>query len=239
MTNRIVPALAAAAFTLISAPHVLAQAAAAAAAPVQNTPGGIVVPGIGYANPQAVVASSAAYKSAAIQLPVTYKAQLDQVNIRRNQIAAQLKPLYDKFEADQKAAKPVQAALEAQAAQIQQLEQAAQRELQQIAEPVNVAQQYVLEQISDKLSAATQAAMTKRKITLVVDAQHVLKADTVYNLNQDILNELNTLISTALLVPPAGWQPRAQREAAAQQAAQQAAAAPAAPAAAGKAPEGR
>jgi len=38
------------------------------------------------------------------ELPVTYKAQLDQVNIRRNQIAAQLKPLYDKFEADQKAA---------------------------------------------------------------------------------------------------------------------------------------
>lgn len=236
MTNRIVPALAAVAFTLIAAPHALAQAAATAAVPVQSTPGGIVVPGIAYANAQAVVASSVAYKSAAIQLPVTYKAQLDQVNIRRNQIAAQLKPLYDKFEADQKAAKPVQAALEAQAAQIQQLEQAAQRELQQIAEPVNVAQQYVLEQISDKLSAATQAAMTKRKITLVIDAQNVLKADTVYNLNQDILNELNVLIPTAQLVPPAGWQPRAQREAAAQQAAQQAAAAPAA---AGKAPEGR
>jgi Skp family chaperone for outer membrane proteins len=239
MTNRIVPALAAVAFTLAAAPHALAQAAATAAVPAQSTPGGIVVPGIAYANAQAVVASSVAYKSAAIQLPVTYKAQLDQVNIRRNQIAAQLKPLYDKFEADQKAAKPVQAALEAQAAQIQQLEQAAQRELQQIAEPVNVAQQYVLEQISDKLSAATQAAMTKRKITLVIDAQNVLKADTVYNLNQDILNELNVLIPTAQLVPPAGWQPRAQREAAAQQAAQQAAAAPAAPAAAGKAPEGR
>lgn len=236
MKNRIVPALAAAALTLTAAPQVFAQAAPA---PVQSTPGGIVVPGIGYANPQAVVASSAAYKYAATALPVTYKPQLDQVNIRRSQIAAQLKPLYDKFEADQKVAKPVQAALEAQAAQIQQLEQAAQRELQQIAEPVNVAQQYVLEQISDKLSAATQAAMTKRKITLVIDAQNVLKADTVYNLNQDILNELNVLIPSAQLVPPAGWQPRAQREAAAQQAAQQGAgqAAPAAPAA--RATEGR
>ena len=235
MINRFVPALVAA-LALTAAPHAFAQTAPA---PVQSTPGGIVAPGIAYANPQAVVAASAAYKNAAVQLPVTYKAQLDQVNIRRNQIAAQLKPLYDKFEADQKVAKPDRAALEAQAAQIQQLEQAGQRELQQIAEPVNVAQQYVLEQIGDKLSAATQAAMTKRKITIVIDAQNVLKADTVYNINQDILNELNTLIPNAQLVPPAGWMPRAQREAAAQQAAQQAAAAPAAPAQAGKAPEGR
>ncbi len=235
MTNRIVPALVAA-LALTAAPHAFAQAAPA---PVQSTPGGIVAAGIAYANPQAVVASSAAYKLAATQLPVTYKAQLDQVNIRRNQIAAQLKPMYDKFEADQKVAKPDRAALEAQAGQIQQLEQAGQRELQQIAEPVNVAQQFVLEQIGDKLSAATQAAMTKRKITIVIDAQNVLKADTVYNLNQDILTELNALIPTAQLVPPAGWKPRAQRDAEAQQAAQQAAAAPAAPAAGGKAPEGR
>ncbi|MFM9934836.1 MAG: OmpH family outer membrane protein, partial [Novosphingobium sp.] len=203
MTNRIVPALAAA-LVLSVTPHAMAQTAA----PVQSTPGGVVVAGIAYANPQAVVASSAAYKLAATQLPVTYKPQLDAVNTRRNQVAAQLKPLYDKFEADQKAAKPDRASLEAQAAQMQQIEQSAQRELQQMAEPVNVAQQYVLEQISDKLSAATQAAMTKRKITIVVDAQSVLKADTVYNLNQDILNELNTVIPTAQLVPPAGWMPR-------------------------------
>ena len=156
----------------------------------------------------------------------------------RREVDARVKPLYDKFEADQKAAKPDQNALRAQAAQIQQLEQAGEREIQQMAEPLNVAQQYIIEQISDKLTAATQAAMTKRKITLVLDSQSVLKADGVYNLNQDILNELNTLIPSAQLVPPAGWMPRAQREAAAQQAAQQAATAPAA-APAGKAPEGR
>jgi Skp family chaperone for outer membrane proteins len=234
MTHRIAPAIVAA-LLLTAAPHAFAQTAAPA---VQTTPGGIVAAGIAYANPQAIVASSAAFKTSQTQLPVTYKAQLDAVNTRRNQIAAQLKPLYDKFEADQKAPKPVRAALEAQAAQIQQLEQSGQRELQQIAEPVNVAQQYVLEQIGDKLAAATQSAMTKRKVTIVLDAQSVLKADTVYNLNQDILSELNILIPNALLVPPAGWLPRAQREAAAQQAAQQQAAG-ASPAPAGKQPEGR
>ncbi|WP_421854593.1 OmpH family outer membrane protein [Novosphingobium sp.] len=235
MQNRIFAAFVAA-LALGTAPQAMAQAAA----PVQSTPGGIIAPGIAYANAQAVVGASAAYKTAMVQLPVTYKAQIDAVNTRRNQITAQLKPLYDKFEADQKAAKPDQAALRTQAAQIQQLEQSAEREIQQMAEPLNVAQQYIIEQISDKLTAATQAAMTKRKITLVFDSQSVLKADAVYNLNQDILNELNTLIPSVQLVPPAGWLPRAQREAAAQQAAAQGAAPAAAPAApAGKAPEGR
>lgn len=233
MQNRIFAAFAAA-LALGTAPQAMAQAA-----PIQSTPGGIIAPGIAYANAQAVVGASAAYKTAMVQLPVTYKAQIDAVNTRRNQVTAQLKPLYDKFEADQKAAKPDQASLRTQAAQIQQLEQSAEREIQQMAEPLNVAQQYIIEQISDKLTAATQAAMTKRKITLVLDSQSVLKADAVYNLNQDILNELNTLIPSVQLVPPAGWMPRAQREAAAQQAAAQGAAPAAAPAPAGKAPEGR
>lgn len=235
MQNRIFAAFIAA-LALGTAPQAMAQAAGA---PAASTPGGIVAPGIAYANAQAVVGASAAYKTAMVQLPVTYKAQIDAVNTRRNQITAQLKPLYDKFEADQKAPKPDQNALRAQAGQIQQLQEAGEREIQQLAEPLNVAQQYIIEQISDKLTAATQAAMTKRKITLVLDSQSVLKADGVYNLNQDILNELNTLIPNAQLVPPAGWKPRAQREAEAQQAAQQGAAAPAAAAPAGKQPEGR
>jgi Skp family chaperone for outer membrane proteins len=233
MQNRIIAGLVAA-LALGAAPHAMAQAAAAAPAST-----GIIAPGIAYANAQAVVGASAAYKTAMVQLPVTYKAQIDAVNTRRNQITAQLKPLYDKFEADQKAAKPDQASLRTQAAQIQQIEQAAEREIQQMAEPLNVAQQYIIEQISDKLTTATQAAMTKRKITLVLDSQSVLKADGVYNLNQDILTELNVLVPSAQLVPPTGWMPRAQREAAAQQAAAQGAAPAAAAAPAGKAPEGR
>ena len=67
--------------------------------------------------------------------------------------------------------------------------------------------------------------MTKRKISLVLDSQSVIKADQAYNLNQDILTELNALIPSAQLVPPAGWLPRAQREQQAQQQAAQAAAA--------------
>jgi Skp family chaperone for outer membrane proteins len=201
------------------------------------------VAGIAYANPQAVVLSSNASKLAGQQLPVTYKAQIDQASMRKAQIQAQLKPMYEKLDADAKAPKADRAQLQAEYAQIQQLEQAGQRELQQIIEPEKLAEQYVLEQIADKLEPATQAAMTKRKISFVVDAQSVVKADPMYNLNQDILEQLNLIVPSVSVTPPAGWLPRAQREqqaqaqaAAAAEAAQNAAAAPAT---AKKAPQGR
>lgn len=96
----------------------------------------------------------------------------------------------------------------------------------------------MIEQISDKLADATQRAMTKRRATIVLDVQSVVKADPSSNISQDILTELNALIPSAQLVPPAGWMPRAEREAQAQQ---QAAQGQQAPAAANntKAPQGR
>lgn len=227
----------------------LATAASLALAPavMAQTAVGPVVAGLAYANPQAVVLSSNAYKQAGQQLPVTYKAQLDQAATRRAQIIAQIKPLQDKLDADARGPKPDRAALQAQYAQIQQLEQAGQRELQGIIEPEKLAEQYVLEQIADKLDAATQAAMTKRKITFVVDSQSMVKADNAYNLNPDIVEQLNLIVPSVSVTPPAGWLPRAQREQQAQAQAQaaaeaaQAGAAPAAPAAAGpkKQPQGR
>lgn len=208
------------------------KAPAAAAGPA-------VAAGVAIANPPAVVAASNAYQVSQQQRPVTYKPQIDQANARKAQIEAQLKPLIEKLQNDSKAANPNRAALQAQYEQIQQIEQAGQAEIQKILEPLNLSQQYVLEQIGDKLDAATQAAMDKKKISLVLDSQSIIKAGQVYNLNQDILNELNVMIPSAQLIPPAGWMPRAQREQQAQAQAAQQQAAPAAAQPAKKAPEGR
>lgn len=215
----------------------LASIAIAAVAPTAAT-AQAVVSGIAIANPPAVVAASEAYKISQQQRPVTYKPQIDQANARKTQIEAQLRPLITKLEADSKVASPNRAALQQQYEQIQQIQQAGEAEIQKILEPLNLSQQYVLEQIGDKLDTATQAAMDKKKVTVVLDSQAVIKAGQTYNLNQDILTELNKLIPSAQLVPPAGWLPRAQREQQAQTAAQQAAAAGAAQPAK-KAPEGR
>jgi Skp family chaperone for outer membrane proteins len=219
------------------APALLAGIALASVAPVAASAQAIVS-GIAIANPPAVVAASEAYKISQQQRPVTYKPQIDQANVRKGQIEAQLRPLITKLEADSKAANPNRAALQQQYEQIQGIQQAGEAEIQKILEPLNLSQQYVLEQIGDKLDGATQAAMDKKKVSVVLDSQSVIKAGQTYNLNQDILVELNKLIPSASLVPPAGWLPRAQREQQAQAAAQQAAAAGAAQPAK-KAPEGR
>lgn len=218
---------AAVATAILSGTPALAQKGAAPAAGTIN--------GIGYANIDAAERLSNAFKTAESQRPVTYKAQIDAAQTRQGQLQAQLKPLVDKFNADRAAATPNQAALQQQAQTIQQIQQNGQAELQRILQPVAYSQAYVSEQIEGKLQQAVDTAMRKRGMTLLLKPDALLQATgTGYNLTQDIVNELNVLIPSAQLVPPAGWEPREIREAKAQQAAQSGQAAPAAPAAPGQ-----
>lgn len=178
------------------------------------------VSGIGVVSPQAVIVNSSAFQTAQQQRPTTYKAQIDQANTRRQAIAAQLRPLYEKLQADSRAANAAQnqASLQQQYGQIQQIETAAQQEMSEILAPVQLSQAYVEEQITDQLAAAIQNAAAKKKVTLVISPENVLYAAAGYNMTQDVLAELNKLIPAAQLVPPQGWLPREMRE---QQAAQQ------------------
>lgn len=184
-------------------------------------PAATVVQGIGVANLPAIVANSNAFKTAETQRPTTYKPQIDAANARAAAIEAQLKPMIDKFNAD-RAANPKNATLEQQYDAIQQIRQAGQQEVQQLVAPVALSRAYVTEQITDKLNTAVQNAANKRRIQLVFDSSQgaVLYAAEAYNLNQDVLNELNTLLPNAQLVPPDGWLPREIREQQAAQAAQ-------------------
>ena len=198
-------------------------AAAALASPAMLAPAAAQqVAGIGVVSPQAVLVYSTAFQTAQQQRPATYKTQIDQANARRQAIATQLRPLYERLQNESRAANAAQnqAALQQQYSQIQQIEASGQQELNQILEPVQLSQAYVEEQITDQLSTAIQNAATKKNVTLVITPESVLYAAAPYNMNQDVLAELNALIPAAQLVPPQGWLPREMRE-------QQAAEAPA------------
>lgn len=195
----------------------------AVAQPVMAQASGPVVQGLAVANLDAVIANSNAFRTAQQQRPVTYKAQIDQAEKRRGELQAQITPLVNKFNADSQAAKPNQQSLQQQAQTIQQIQQAGQQELKTILQPVALSESYVNEQIEDKIDEAVKNAMAKKKISLLLSPQAVLAVNAqAYNLNQDILNELNTLIPSAQLVPPQGWEPRQVREAREAQSAQQA-----------------
>ncbi len=199
--------------------------AAGVSQPVLAQASGPLVPGIAVANLEAVIGNSSAYRTAQTQRQTTYKAQIDQAEARRRAIAAQLQPLADKFNRDRQAASPNTASLQQQAQQIQQIQQSGEQELQRILAPVALSDAYVQEQIGDKLDQAVKNAMAKKKISLLLNPQAVAALNNNgYNLNQDIVNELNTLLPSAQLVPPQGWEPREVREARAQQSQQQGAA---------------
>lgn len=233
-TKTKIVALAAGLALAAAAQPALAQKKGAAAAPAAS---GTIVQGLGVASFDAVIANSNAYKTAETQRQTTFKAQFDQAQTRQNALNAQIKPLVDKFNADRQSGKVAQAALEQQAGSIQQIQENGKAELQRILQPVGMSQAYVNEQIEDKLNDAVKAAMTKKSVSILISPEAILAVNGgAYNLNQDILNELNTALPSAQLVPPAGWEPRQVREQRAQQAAAQGQAAPAAGAAA---PSGR
>lgn len=178
--------------------------------------------GVGVVSLPAVIANSNAYQTAEQQRQTTYKAQIDQAEARRQQLEAQLTPMVQKFNTDRQAANADQQALQQQAAQIQQIEQSGQRELQQILAPVALSRAYTQEQIEDRLDEAVQNAAQKKNVSLILDATsgQVIFAGAQHNLTQDVLNELNALLPSVQITPPQGWMPREIRE---QQAAMQAA----------------
>ena len=230
---------------LASAPQMAlakkAKDAAAEAAPATSA-NGFRVQGLGVADLDAVVANADANRTAAQQRPVTYKAQIDAYQARGQQIQTQLKPLVEKFQRDQAAPNANQQALATQANTIQQIQENAQRELNEIIKPVAYSEAYVTEQIEEKIDQAVKNAMTANKVTILIRPDMILASENSYNLSPAILAEVNKLIPNAQLVPPQGWEPRQLREARAQAAAQQqgqkpAAAAPAVPA--GPAVDGR
>jgi Skp family chaperone for outer membrane proteins len=205
--------------------------------------GAAVVQGIAVANVNAAAVNSDAYRHATQQRQTTYKATYDAAQVKANQLEAQLKPMAQRFEADRAAKKP-EALLQQQYVAIQQLQERGKQEIQQILYPVALSEAYVNEQLTDKLDQATQQAMTKKGITLLLEPSAVRARMNAYELTPAIIAELNLLIPNAQLVPPTGWEPREVREQRAAMAAQQGAPAAPAPAPrpappAGPQPEGR
>jgi Skp family chaperone for outer membrane proteins len=186
-----------------------------------NASSGPMVPGLAIASREEILANSNAFKVAQQQRPITYKATLDSAQSRAQQFDAQLKPLIDKLQADSRAATPNQNALQQQYAQIQQIQQAGQQEVNRMLAPVQLSEAYVIEQIEEKLEAAVQAAMVKNNITMVLGPQATFSFNSKYNLSPAVVEELNRTVPSAQLVPPQGWEPREMREARAAQAAQQ------------------
>ncbi|WP_336959505.1 OmpH family outer membrane protein [Sphingobium aquiterrae] len=193
--------------------------------------------GIAVVNLDRAVAETTAYSTARSQMNTTYKGTIDSFNARKTALDTELKTKSDALQAALKAAggKPTPA-LETQYQQLQQRSQQAQQELQQLGQPLGLANAYVEQQITAKLNDALKAAMGKAKVDLVVSPEAAISYAPSVDITTMVTAELNTLVPSVGIVPPAGWQPGGQQQGGAAPAA---AAPAAAPAAAGQKPTGR
>jgi Skp family chaperone for outer membrane proteins len=207
---------------------------AAALAPLAiATPATAQVNGIAVANPETAVLQSNAWKTAISQIQTTYKTQIDQAQARQTAIQTELRPLVEAFQKARSAPNANQSALQTQATAIQQKEQAGNAELQRLTQPVQRARAFAAEQIGAQLEAAVNAAMSKKKVTLLLNPQAAVQAQPSADITADVTAELNRLVPSVNINPPANWQPGGEGQ-------QQApAAAAAAPAAQQPAPQGR
>ncbi|HTH28287.1 MAG TPA: OmpH family outer membrane protein [Sphingobium sp.] len=185
--------------------------------------------GVAVVNVDQAVAESNAYSVARTQMETTYKAQISQFNTRKTAIEGDLKAKRDALEAGLKAngGKP-SPALQTQYEALQKSSQDAQAELQRIGAPIALAQQYIEEQIGAKLSDALKAAMAAAKVDLVLKPEATVSYQPTVDITPFVKQQLNTLVPSVSIVPPAGWRPGGQQ-----------AAAPAAPQAPAAKPSGR
>ena len=164
--------------------------------------------GLAVVDLEEAVAKSTAFTTAISQMQTTYKPQIDAVNARRTAIETDLKTKGDALQAAYKAAgnKPTPA-IETQYQQLQQVQQGAQAELQRLGQPISLARAYVEEQIVAKLDDALKAATAKTKSEIVFKKAATESFGAAADITPAVITELNTLVPSVSITPPAGWQP--------------------------------
>ncbi|GAA0864074.1 hypothetical protein GCM10009115_17130 [Sphingopyxis soli] len=216
--------------------------AALSVSPIVAAPAAAQAKAVAVADLRVAAARSNAFTVASQQIQTTYKAQIDQQETRGQTLQAELNVLVAKYNEEAKKTPQNQAALQAAAKAVQDKRQAATAELQRISAPVDLAVAYVEDQISVRMNEAIKAAMTAKKVDLLINPEAVLARENNVDITDAVVAEINKLLPNVSITPPAGYQPGQlvqQRMDAARAAAQSGAAAPAAPAPTGSAPTTR
>lgn len=162
---------------------------------------------VAVADLEGAVAQTAAFQNAQKQIQTTYKAQIDAFNARQTALGNSLKPLQTELQTMQRNPATQPAAFQAKVTAYQTQENKAKEELQKLAAPFIRPTSYAQAQVSEKLNDALKAAMTAKGIKVVIPPDATLAVAPDANLTPEITNQLNTLVKTVSITPPASWQP--------------------------------
>lgn len=213
--------------------------------PLLSAPAIAQAKAVAVADVRVAAARSNAFTVASGQIETTYKAQIDQQETRGQTLQAEINVLIAKYNEEAKKTPQNQTALQAAAKAVQDKRQAASAELNQIGAPIDLAIAYVEDQISLRMNEAIRAAMTAKKIDLLLQPDAVLARENNVDITDAVVAELNRILPNVSIAPPAGYQPgqlvqqRNQQLMEQARAAQGGAAQPAAPAPTGSQPTTR
>ncbi|WOK36762.1 OmpH family outer membrane protein [Sphingomonas sp. C3-2] len=168
---------------------------------------------IGVVDDNKAVLDSNAFKTAMTQMQTTYKAQIDQLNARRTALQGELQPLINAYQTAAKAPNATEASVRPSAEALQKKNAAAEQELNRLSEPVALSRAYVLEQIAPKMDEAVRGAMRAKQVDLVVVPGATVAYQPAADITAAVTTELNRLVPSANIVPPAGWRPGQQQQA--------------------------
>jgi Skp family chaperone for outer membrane proteins len=185
----------------------LAMATVLSVSPLLATTAAAQARAVATADVRVAAGKSNAFTVASQQIETTYKAQIDQQQTRGQTLQAEINVLIAKYNEEAKKTPQNQSTLQAAAKAVQDKRQAAQTELGQIGAPVDLAIAYVEDQISVRMNEAIKAAMTAKKVDLLVSPEAVLARENNVDITDAVVVELNRLLPNVSIAVPAGYQP--------------------------------
>src|SRR3546814_12440335 len=95
---------------------------------------------------------------------------------------------------------------------IRQREEAGKQELARLQQPAARAQGYALEQISAHLDKAVQTVVGQKKVSLLLRPEAAFFAQPTVDITPAITTELDRVVPSVSISPPANWQPGQQQQ---------------------------
>ena len=186
--------------------NILAAAFLSAAA--ISVPASAQVAGIATADTAVAITRSKALGTAYQQIGTQYAAVAQQLQAKRveiNNLNAQLDINKDK----ELTQAELDVAIKAKNPLLTQLD-AKQKEINTLQEPIFLAQLYAVEQIALKYDAAQQAVITAKKINVILAPDAFVWAPEAVDVTAAITAELDKVVPSVPITPPAGWRPSRQ-----------------------------
>ena len=181
--------------------------AALSVSPMVAAPAAAQARSVAVADVRVAAARSNAFTVASQQIETTHKATIDQQQSRGQTLQADVNVLIAKYNEEAKKSPQNQTALQAAAKAVQDKQQTARAELERIGAPVDLAIAYVEDQISVRMNEAIKAAMTAKKVDLLLQPDAVLARENNVDLTDAVVVELNKILPNVTITPPAGYQP--------------------------------